>query len=491
MSVTQVNQDNFTEATLLALSDPRITSIFITDSSYVNLDDTAISTTGGFIKIIGSGFTNGCNVIVGTTASVSTTFVSSTEVRAQIPALAAGTYSVYVVNTNGGAGLLFDGLTVSASPSWVTGSTLPVAASTQAYSLQLNATDAVTYSLQAGSTLPTGLTLTSGGLLSGTVTVEADTTYNFTIIATDAQLQDSPRSFSLTVNVFAVFIDGVMVTLTNNKYDLNTAGAYTLTVNGTKAVTFKMWGAGGGSGSGNGGGLGGYATGTVTLQPNTNYIVWVGGGGRRNNANNGNGYDGGFGGGGLVGTTNNGSSFAGSGGGLTGMFSGSATLVNSILIAGGGGGGGDGPFGGNGGGTTGGTGGAAGNAGGGGGGTQSAGGSVGTGSPYNSGSTSGSALTGGKGATNTSTNFTAGGGGGGYYGGGGGDGNNYAGGGGGGGSGYINTGLVTNGSLSGSGTGGTVPNNTDGDYKNNAGTRSGTTAGATAPPGLFVLIVST
>ena len=490
MSVTQVNQDNFTEATLLALSDPRITSIFITDSSYINLDDTAISTSGGFIKIIGSGFSGGCNVIVGTTSSVSTTFVSDTEVRAQIPALVAGTYSVYVVNTNGGAGLLFDGLTASANPVWVTGSTLATATTNTAYSNQLNATDAVSYTLAAGSTLPSGLTLTSGGLLSGTVTVGSDTTYNFTIIATDAQLQDSPRSFSLTVQIFAVLINGSQVTLTNNTYDLNTAGAYTLTVTASRSVTFKMWGAGGGSGSGGtGGGLGGYATGTVTLQPNTNYIVWVGGGGRRNNANVGSGYAGGFGGGGLTGFTNDASTFTGSGGGLTGMFLGSATLVNSILIAGGGGGGGGGPFGGNGGGTTGGTGGNAGNGGGGGGGTQSAGGAGGVGSVYGNGF-AGSALQGGNSVSSVSTNFSGGGGGGGYYGGGGGGLNNFAGGGGGGGSGYINTSLVTGGSLQGSGTGGTVPNNTDINYKNNAGTRSGTTAGDTAPPGLFVLIVS-
>lgn len=488
MAITQVNQTNFSEATL-ALSGPRISSLSITDSSYNVIDDTAISTTGGYLKINGNGFTAGCNVIVGNTASVSTTFVSETQVNAQIPALVAGTYTVYVINSDGGAGLLFNGVTASPLPSWITASTLTGAISNLAYSNQLNATDAVSYALQAGSTLPTGLTLTSGGLLSGTVTVAVDTTYNFTIIATDAQLQDSPRSFSLTVGIFSISINGSTITLTNNKYDLNTAGSYTLTVTSARSVTFKMWGAGGGSGSGQGGGLGGYATGVVTLQPNTNYIVWVGGGGRRNNASSGSGYLGGFGGGGLVGTTNNGSEFAGSGGGLTGMFLGSATLANSILIAGGGGGGGGGPFGGNGGGTTGGTGGAAGNGGGGSGGTQSAGGIGGSGSAYGSGG-SGSALQGGGGAGSISTNFTGGGGGGGYYGGGGGGLNNYAGGGGGGGSGYINTSLVTSGSLSGSGTGGTVPNNTDADYKNNAGNRSGTNAGDTAPAGLFVLIVS-
>jgi len=49
--------------------------------------------------------------------------------------------------------------------------------------------------------LPTGLTLSSGGLLSGTVTVETETVYNFTIVAIDAELQDSPRSFSINITV--------------------------------------------------------------------------------------------------------------------------------------------------------------------------------------------------------------------------------------------------------------------------------------------------
>lgn len=493
MAVTQVNIDNFQDSIYNTLGGPRISSVFITDSSYNNLDDTDISTSGGYIKIIGTGFMSACNVLVGTTASTSTTFVSSNEIRAQIPALNAGTYLIYVINTNGSYGVVVNGLTVSSTPTWVTGSTLTGASSGIAYSNQLSATgDApITYALQAGSTLPTGLTLSSGGLLSGTITVGSDTTYNFTIVAVDGDLQDSPRTFSLTVSTFTLFVDGSPVTLTNNAYDLNTAGAYTLTVSSSKSVTLKMWGAGGGSGGATSGGLGGYAAGTITLQPSTNYIVWVGGGGRRNNANGGSGYAGGFGGGGLTGTTNAGDVFAGSGGGLTGMFLSSATLANSILIAGGGGGGAGGATGGgNGGGTTGGTGGSSGSATGGGGGTQSAGGTVGSGGPYNSGSTAGTALTGGKGATDASTNFTGGGGGGGYYGGGGGRGNNTVGGAGGGGSGYINTSLITGGSLSGSGTGGTVPNNLDSYYKNNAGTASALTAAATAPPGLFVIIVN-
>lgn len=65
---------------------PKITNIQVTDNTYTVLDDTAVALTGGYIKITGTGFASGCQVLVGTTAATSTTFVSSTEVRAQIPA---------------------------------------------------------------------------------------------------------------------------------------------------------------------------------------------------------------------------------------------------------------------------------------------------------------------------------------------------------------------------------------------------------------------
>jgi hypothetical protein len=45
------------------------------------------------------------------------------------------------------------------------------------------------------------MTLAGNGVISGTSTVESNTTYNFTVNAIDAELQDSPRTFSLIVSV--------------------------------------------------------------------------------------------------------------------------------------------------------------------------------------------------------------------------------------------------------------------------------------------------
>jgi len=184
-----------------AAGGPKITQIQITDSGGTVLDDTAISLSGGYIKITGTGFAAGAQVIVNNTPASSTTFTSTTVLNAQVGPQVAGTYIVYVVNTDGGVAIAVNGLTYSSEPSWVTGSTLPVQQTDIAISIQLSATGATVYTLAAGSTLPSGLSLTSGGLLSGTVSVVTETTYSFVVDAIDTELQDSPRTFSLTVNV--------------------------------------------------------------------------------------------------------------------------------------------------------------------------------------------------------------------------------------------------------------------------------------------------
>lgn len=179
---------------------PKITGVAITNSSWTTIDDTAVDTAGGYIKLTGTNFVTGCSVVVGTTSATAVTFTSSTELRVQLPAQAAGTYILYVTNPDGGTAIRVNAVTYSATPSWVTSSTLPQQDDGVAISIQLSATSATTYALQAGSTLPSGLTLTSGGLLSGTVSGLAnDTSYSFTVVATDAELQDSPRAF--TVNI--------------------------------------------------------------------------------------------------------------------------------------------------------------------------------------------------------------------------------------------------------------------------------------------------
>ena len=168
-------------------------------------DDTAADTAGGqTITLTGTGFKTGASVIInGTTASV-VTFVSNTSITFTAPAQSAGSYVLYLVNTDGGTAIAVPGIQYSGTPTWSTAAgSLATYTETVAISNTVTATgDApITYSLYSGS-LPNGATLnTSSGLISGSSPLANNaTTYNFTIRATDAQNQDTDRAFSITIN---------------------------------------------------------------------------------------------------------------------------------------------------------------------------------------------------------------------------------------------------------------------------------------------------
>lgn len=196
---TKISSDNIQSATLNTLGGPKIASI-----GYPGNDTAANPTGGQTITLTGSGFENGASVIINNSAVGVVTVVSSTTITFTSPALATGSYPVYVVNTNGGTAIAVPGIQYSGVPSWSTAAgTLGSVYETTVFSNTVTATgDApITYSLFSG-TLPTGASLnTANGLISGTsVATENSTTYTFTIRATDAEQQDTDRQFSLTVN---------------------------------------------------------------------------------------------------------------------------------------------------------------------------------------------------------------------------------------------------------------------------------------------------
>jgi hypothetical protein len=216
---TQISQDNIQPATLAILGGGlTVTNIQITNSGYTVIDDTAVLLAGGYIKITGTNFASGCQVVLGSVNATSVTFVNSTTLNVQVPAQAAGTYVVYVVNPDGGVAIRVNGLTYSGNPTWVTGSTLPDQPANTAISIQLVATgDApLTYAVQAGSSLPSGVALSSGGLITGSVAVGVQTLYNFTIEAIDAQSQESPRAFTVTITVGDTYWDYVTTLISAN-----------------------------------------------------------------------------------------------------------------------------------------------------------------------------------------------------------------------------------------------------------------------------------
>ena len=234
----------------------------------------------------------------------------------------------------------------------------------------------------------------------------------------------------VTTGLAAIGLEGISSTAYTGVEQTYTVPA------GVTSITAKLWGAGGASGGASNaykGAAGGYIEGTFDVTPGEDLTLVIGEGGHSFGSGHSNQN---YGGGGYVGPNTYLSSgaitHAGEGGGLAGIFRGSPSQGNAILIAGGGGGsvgapGGSWP------GVRGGTGGPNGADGqahdqnyayenyvGGTGGTQVAGG-IGALAPGRSEGGPGSALLGGTGRQNTLNNWYAGGAGGaGYFGGGGG-----------------------------------------------------------------------
>ncbi len=184
-------------------------------------DDTAANTTGGqTIYINGSGFQQNVAVYVNNAAVPAVSFISSSNISFTTPALSARAHPLYVVNTDdGGTAILVPGLEISGEPTWNTAagslSASQDAATSWNYTVEAISDSSVTYALADGSSLPSGVTLASNGLISGTISSPPDveTTYNFSVVASDAENQDATRTFSVTVTTGegVLFADTVLL----------------------------------------------------------------------------------------------------------------------------------------------------------------------------------------------------------------------------------------------------------------------------------------
>jgi hypothetical protein len=347
----------------------------------------------------------------------------------------------------------------------------------------------------------------SGANLTGVVKDTTTLENNIAMLGFYRASDNSKAKYSLVDQVIDEYTDATGIDAGNSTNESLTSGVYSGAIgstgsktfsyqgsneswsvpSGVTSITVKSWGAGGSAGgyAGAGGSGGGYSTATFTVTAGTSMVGVVGQGGTGYNTDGSTpGTTGMYGGGGASAGAGASDGHGGLGGGLSGLFVGSYTQANAIIIAGGGGGGGytgGGKVGGGGGGST-------GNAGtgsyAGGGGTDSAGGAAGSGGVISA--TAGSALQGGTGGKGTSNAYWGAGGGGGYYGGGGASGTGPAGSSGaGGGSGFVRTSsfpsgvsassssTLTTGSNGSGGDGGAEANSADSDSSGAGGSDTG------------------
>ena len=222
ITITQIQTTAVTN--IIAQAGPRVTSLIYPG------DDTAGNTVGGqTVYINGSGFETNNAIYINGNAVPSKSFISASNLSFTTPALSTGIYPVYVINTDSGATAIFvPGYIASAEPAWVTsaGSLAASQDEESAWSYSLSATgDApITYALASGSTLPSGISLAANGVVSGTLSSPpgTETTYTFSVVATDAENQESTRQFTVSTtpaegvlfanNVLLIHADG-----TNNK----------------------------------------------------------------------------------------------------------------------------------------------------------------------------------------------------------------------------------------------------------------------------------
>ena len=163
------------------------TAVTITGTNYVSVPTVeAISTTGAITRADTVSFTNATTIVANFTLPVD------------------GTYFIRVENNDGNAvrsGTAI--LTVSDAPAWTTAAgSLGSNAAGSSVSYTVAATNATSFAKTSGS-FPGGVTINSGsGVISGTESgATSETTYSFTIRATDAQGQTADRAFSITITV--------------------------------------------------------------------------------------------------------------------------------------------------------------------------------------------------------------------------------------------------------------------------------------------------
>ena len=174
-----------------------------------SISPTVIENTQTSITITGTNFVNGANVeAVATNGAIvqadTVTFNSATSISAAFTIATDGTYFLRIENPDGNAVRSSSALlTVSDAPAWTTSAgSLGSNASNTSVSYTVAATGATSFSKTAG-TFPGGVSLnTSTGVISGTESgATAETTYSFTIRATDAEGQTADRAFSITITV--------------------------------------------------------------------------------------------------------------------------------------------------------------------------------------------------------------------------------------------------------------------------------------------------
>ena len=234
----------------------------ITNTIYASGADATDPSGGELVTITGTNFEIGSTLLLDS-VSISYSVVSDTQITFTAPTKTAGDYDLVLVSPQGAQATSLNAISYNGVPTWTTNAgSLGAFNEGDSVSISLVASEpdagAIAYTITSGS-LPSGISL-SGNIISGTAPAElSDTSYPFTIRATDNENQFTDRSFTITTIASATYVVAP-----------NGATAYTadVTSSGASAYTFSNATDRDGAVSGNNSGINIRAGDTITITNN-------------------------------------------------------------------------------------------------------------------------------------------------------------------------------------------------------------------------------
>ena len=240
LGVVTVGQNSATSTTTIA-SGPTITNIaYLDTTNTIVAAQTAVSTAGGNILITGTNFVANSNVVINGNL-VTNTFVSSTQIRAVLPAASNGNVSLYIFSPTNVGTASSRLIRYSGAPTWNVTSATFTNGTASNIALSVTSDSTLTYTT-LNSLSAANLTLSSDGYLSGTPTgYTSDTSLFPTFVATDQEGQATQTAFTISISVAdanfantAILTKSTGVNAGNNQaFTDSSTNAMTITTTGT------------------------------------------------------------------------------------------------------------------------------------------------------------------------------------------------------------------------------------------------------------------
>ncbi|MBJ2143629.1 IPTL-CTERM sorting domain-containing protein [Delftia acidovorans] len=198
---------------------------------------------GTTVTLTGTNFTGATAVTFGGTAATGFTVNSATQITATAPAGSAGTVDVRVTTTGGtsatGAAGQFTYVAITVTPATLAGTPKVGVSFSETLTASGGATP-YTFAMASGSTLPTGLSLSPAGVISGTPTAAG--AFSFTVQATDNSSISGQRTYSGSVTAATVVLTPAASTLPAARLNTAYAGQTFTASGGTAPYTYASSG---------------------------------------------------------------------------------------------------------------------------------------------------------------------------------------------------------------------------------------------------------